>query len=135
MSDRCPLGYLFVYLFGALRPDQQFFSYFVMASWVYPVLINGDEVSCSRTQHHAPDEDRTCDLAIKSPTLQVSQLSYRCSLRLMVVTELSQTIFLSSGISGRLYHITTIHKILEDRHNSLNCLPSFLNNIRCFSCS
>ena len=42
------------------------------------VLSNGNEVSCSRTQHRAPAEDQTHDLAIKSLTL--SQLSYRCSL-------------------------------------------------------
>ena len=35
----------------------------------YSVLSNGDEVSCSRTQHCAPCEDQTCNLAIKRPTL------------------------------------------------------------------
>ena len=40
----------------------------------HAILSNGDEVSCSsRTQHRALGEDRTHDLAIKSPTL--SQLS------------------------------------------------------------
>ena len=62
----------FVCLFvWALRPmaSQQLFSHFVTASWVKPVLSNGDDVSCSRTQQCYPGEDQTCDLAIKSPTL------------------------------------------------------------------
>ena len=68
---------LFVYLFAALRPGQQFFSHFGTTSWVYLVLSNWDEVSFSRTRHRDPGDDRTRDLAIKSPTL--SQLSYRCT--------------------------------------------------------
>ena len=56
---------LFVCLFEALRPSE-FFSHFGTASWVLPVLRNGDEMSCSRTQLRAPGEDRTCDLAIKT---------------------------------------------------------------------
>ena len=32
------------------------------------ILSNGDEVSCSRTQHHATGEDCIRDLAIKSLT-------------------------------------------------------------------
>ena len=36
---------------------------------VEPVLSNEDEVSCSRTQNHAPGGIRTHDLAIKSPAL------------------------------------------------------------------
>ena len=44
-----------VCLFEALRYGQQFFG---MASWVKPVLSNGDEVSSSRTHHHAPGGDR-----------------------------------------------------------------------------
>ena len=55
-----------------------FFSHFGTASCVLPVLSNGDEVSCSRTQHRAPGKDRTRNLAIKSPML--SQLSDQCSL-------------------------------------------------------
>ena len=35
----------------------------------FSVLSNRDEVSCSRTQHRAPDEDRTRDLAIESDAL------------------------------------------------------------------
>ena len=53
----------------ALSPSQQFFSHVGTFSWVEPVLSNEDEVSCSRTQHGAPGEIRTRDLAIKSPTL------------------------------------------------------------------
>ena len=60
---------LFVCLSEALRPGQQFFSHFGTASWVYPVLSNGDEVFCSRTQHRAPGEDLTHNLAIKRLTL------------------------------------------------------------------
>ena len=55
-------------LFEALCPGQQFFSHFGTSSWVYPVLSNWDEVSCSRTHYRAPGQDRTRDLAIKSPT-------------------------------------------------------------------
>ena len=63
----------FICLFEALRLGQQFFSNFGMASWVKPVLSNGDEVSCSRTQHRAHGENQTCDIGIKS--LKLSQLS------------------------------------------------------------
>ena len=63
-----------VCLFEALRPGQQFFSHFGTASWVKPVLSDGVEVSCSRTQHHAPGEDRTRDLAIKSDALPTELL-------------------------------------------------------------
>ena len=44
----------------ALHPSQQFFSHFGMFSWVEPVLSNENEVSCSRTQHHAPGEIQPC---------------------------------------------------------------------------
>ena len=64
-------------LFEVLRPGQQFFSLFGMASWVEPVLSNWDKGSCSRTQRCTPGEDRTRNLAIKC--LPLSQLSYRCS--------------------------------------------------------
>ena len=41
-----------------------------MFSWAEPELSNDDEVSCLRTQHLAPGEIRTRDLAIiKSGTL------------------------------------------------------------------
>ena len=40
----------------ALQPSQQFFSHVRTLSWVEPVLSNEDEVSCLRTQHHAPGE-------------------------------------------------------------------------------
>ena len=53
----------------AFHPSQQFFSHVGMFSWVEPVLSNGDEVSCSRTQHLASGEIRTRDLAIKSAAL------------------------------------------------------------------
>ena len=53
----------------ALRPSHNFFNHIRTSSWVEPVLSNEDEVSCSRTQHHAPGEIPTCDLAIKSPAL------------------------------------------------------------------
>ena len=69
-------------LFVCLRlyvPVNNFFSHFGMASWVKPVLSNGDEVSCSKTQFRAPGEDRTRDLAIKRPTL--FKLMYQCSLK------------------------------------------------------
>ena len=56
-------------LVEALRPGQHFFSHVGMFSWVKPVLSNENEKSCSRTQHRAPGEIRTCDLAIKSVTL------------------------------------------------------------------
>ena len=52
----------------ALRPSQQFFSHVGTFSCIVQVLRNGNEVSCSRTQHHAPGEIRTRDLAFKSPT-------------------------------------------------------------------
>ena len=55
----------------ALRPSQQSFSHVGTFSWIEPVLSN--EVSCSKTQHRAPGEIRTCDLAIKS--LALYQLS------------------------------------------------------------
>ena len=64
---------LFVWV-EALRPSQQFFSHVRTISWVEPVLSNEDEVSCSRTQHRAPGEIRTHDLAIKTrDTLQTEQ--------------------------------------------------------------
>ena len=44
----------------ALRPSQHFFSHVGPFSWFEQVLSNGDEVSCSRTQHCAPGENRTC---------------------------------------------------------------------------
>ena len=53
----------------ALRPRQQIFSNVGTFSLVEPVLSNEDEVSCSRTQHSAPGESQTLDLAIKSPAL------------------------------------------------------------------
>ena len=52
----------------ALRPSQNF-SVVGTFFWVEPVLSNEDEVFCSRTQHRAPGEIRTHDLAIKSGTL------------------------------------------------------------------
>ena len=54
-------------------------NFSVILGWIpgYSVLSNGDEESCSRTEHHAPGEDRTHNLAIKNLTL--SQLSYQCS--------------------------------------------------------
>ena len=55
----------------ALPPSQQFFSHVGTFSWVRPVLSNEDEVSFSRTQHRAPGETWTCDLAIKSGTLLI----------------------------------------------------------------
>ena len=58
-----------VCLFEALRPGQQYVSHFGTTSWVLPVLSYADEASCSRTQHRAPGEDRTHDLAIKRPVL------------------------------------------------------------------
>ena len=39
----------FVCLFEALYPRQELFSHFGRASWVKPVLSNGDEVSSTRT--------------------------------------------------------------------------------------
>ena len=36
---------------------------------------SGDEVSCLRTQHHAPDEHRTRDLAIKESDALTTELS------------------------------------------------------------
>ena len=48
----------------ALCPSQQLFSHVMTFSWVEPVLSNDNEVSCSRTQHRAPGEIRTLDLAI-----------------------------------------------------------------------
>ena len=65
--------FLFVWV-EDLLPSQQFFSHVAMFSWVEPVLSNKDEVSCSRTQHCAPGEIRTRDLAIISPVLY--QLSH-----------------------------------------------------------
>ena len=62
----------------ALRPGQQFFSHFGTES---TLISNGDEVSCTRTQHRAPSEDRTHDLAIRNPTL--SKLSNECSQKKM----------------------------------------------------
>ena len=44
----------------ALRPSLQF---------LVMLVSNEDEVSCSRTQHVAPGEIRTCDLGIKSLAL------------------------------------------------------------------
>ena len=38
-------------------------------SWVEPILSNSEEVSSSRTQHRAPSEIQTHDLAITSPAL------------------------------------------------------------------
>ena len=58
---------LFVWV-EALIPSLQFFSHVGMFSWVEPVLSNEDEVSCSRTQHRAPGEIQTFDLAITLPT-------------------------------------------------------------------
>ena len=40
----------------------------------FSVLSNWDEVSCSRTQHRAPGEDRTRDLAIESDALPTELL-------------------------------------------------------------
>ena len=53
----------------ALRPSQQFFKHVGMFSLVEPILSNSEEVSCSRTQHHAPSEIQTNDLVITSPAL------------------------------------------------------------------
>ena len=53
----------------AFRPSQQFCSHVGTFSWVVPVLSNEDEVFCSRSQHCAPGEIRTRDLAIKSQAL------------------------------------------------------------------
>ena len=41
------------------RPIQHFYSYF--GRLLGGILSNGNEVSCSSTQHRAPDEDRTRD--------------------------------------------------------------------------
>ena len=62
-------GFYFLCLFEALNPGQQFFSHFGKVSWVLPVLSNGKEVSCSKTQHRYPGKNRTHDLAFKSLTL------------------------------------------------------------------
>ena len=72
-----------IVLFEVLHPDQQFFSNFGTASG----LSNGDEVSCSRTQHRAPDEDRTRDLAIKSDALptELSMLPRKSGLILLLL--------------------------------------------------
>ena len=59
----------FFFLVEALHISQHFFSHVGTFSWVEPVLSNEDEVSCSMTQHRAPGEIRTRDLAIKSPAL------------------------------------------------------------------
>ena len=56
--------FLFVWV-KALCPSQQFSSNVETFSWVQPVLSNGDEVFCLRTQHRTPGEIGTCDLAIK----------------------------------------------------------------------
>ena len=71
-SDRLGLYFsqetdLFVSI-DALCPSQQFFSHIGKFSWVEIVLhvSNEDEVSCSRTQHCAPGEIQTPDLAIRS---------------------------------------------------------------------
>ena len=45
--------FLFVWV-EALCPSQQFFSHVGMLTSVELVLSNEDELSCSRTQHHAP---------------------------------------------------------------------------------
>ena len=78
-----------LFVFKALRPDQQCLGHFGTASWVKAVLSNGDEASCSRTQHRAPGEVRTRNLTIKSPTL--SRLSYRCSRSLVLDVTVSFT--------------------------------------------
>ena len=64
-------GIGFVSLFG-LRLYVQvniFLSYVGTFSWVEPVLSNGEEVSCSKTQHRTPGEIRIRNLTIKSPAL------------------------------------------------------------------
>ena len=59
---------LFVWV-EALRPSQQFFKHVGTFSWVEPILSNSEKVSCSRTQHRAPSEIQTHELAITSPAL------------------------------------------------------------------
>ena len=68
----CPLCFCFVWV-EALHPSQQFFSHVGTFSWVEPVLSNENEMSRSRTQHCAPGEILTRNLAIKS--LALYQLS------------------------------------------------------------
>ena len=69
---------LFVCLFVlGFTSRSTIFRSFWTADWVKPVLSIGDEVSCSRTQHRAPAEDRSRDFTTKSPKL--SQLYYRYS--------------------------------------------------------
>ena len=55
--------------FFRLCPGKHFFSHVGTFSWVEPELSNEDEVSCSRTQHRAPDETQTHNIAIKSSAL------------------------------------------------------------------
>ena len=62
-------------LFEALCRGLQFCSHFWTTSWAWPVLSDVDEVSCSRTQHCAPGEDRTHDLAIKESDAHPTELS------------------------------------------------------------
>ena len=64
-SKTTALFCLFV-LVEALRPNQQFFKHVGTFSWVEPKLSISEEVSCSRTQHRAPSEIQTHDLAITS---------------------------------------------------------------------
>ena len=47
---------VFFVLVEALRNSQQFFRNVGAFSWVEPVLSNGDEVPCSRTQQRAPGD-------------------------------------------------------------------------------
>ena len=64
----------FWHMVEALCPSQQFFSHVGTFSWVEPALSNEDEVSCSRTQHHAAGEIRTCDLVIKRLSTELTVL-------------------------------------------------------------
>ena len=89
---------MFVWVEALHVPVNNFFSCVGKFSWVEPVLSNGYEVSCSRTQNHAPGDIQTRDLAIESPTLPttVTVLSLLCTHNLLFSWRFDEFILESS---------------------------------------
>ena len=94
-----------------LLPSQQFFSHVATFSWVEPVLSNKDEVSCSRTQHCAPGEIRTRDLAIISPVLY--QLSHNTVLPKLDCRPSMVVLVLVYPSNSKLVYFKILHDISD----------------------
>ena len=62
-------GFLFLWVLGKGYVILLWHSLSLPYNYFEPVLSNEDEVSCLGTQHRAPGEIRTRDLAIKRPVL------------------------------------------------------------------